>query len=95
MERGTQNHFQTVLLQRAQLFTGAKYICTHIATQLALWNKSEFDELVTDSHAAATSYLTRVHEHNNMEQRHQTFSNLVLNGNFCEAVRFTAGGTCR
>ena len=44
--------------------------------------------MVTDYYATTTGYLTRERGHQNTDQRHQTFSNLILHGKFCEAVNF-------
>ena len=48
--------FQTVILQRVHIITGAKNICTIINIRLNLWNSREFDELVIESYAASTGY---------------------------------------
>ena len=70
--------------------------CARIDAWLGLWDQSMFDNLVTDSHSAATSYLNIACRHQNKEQFRRTFSNLVLRGKLCKAVRFVwkreAGG---
>ena len=60
MDHRTRNLFQMVILQCARIVIGTKNIYARIVTQLALWNNSVLDELVTDPHATNTSYLTRV-----------------------------------
>ena len=48
--------FQSVILQRVQLDTGAKNICAQIEFQLDFWNCGAFDELVKNTHTATTRY---------------------------------------
>ena len=80
--------YQMVVFQLSWLVTGAKNICAHIDAWLRLWNQSLFDELITGYYAEAKSYLTRGHGYQNTEQRHCTFSNIVLLGKLRKAIWF-------
>ena len=47
-----------------------------------------FDELVKDTYNYGMGYLGKARGNQTEEQRHRTFSNLVLKGKFREAIRF-------
>ena len=80
--------FQSVILQRSQGVNNYKHIHSRILFLLKFWNHGAFDKLVKVAFNAATGYLGKACGVQTEEQRHRTFSNLVLKGKLREAVRF-------
>ena len=80
--------FQTVILQCVSQVPISINIRDHIDSCLDLWNKGAYDKLVQDSHRAAEESSGNKSRNQTQEQRHSNFSNLVLCGKFCKAVRF-------
>ena len=79
--------FQSVILQCIRLVTYAKNIHAEIGFRLDFWNCGAFDELIRDTCTAAVGSLRRSRGNQRKEQRHHTFSNIVLRGKLCESVR--------
>ena len=79
--------FQSVILQRNQGVNTSLQICKHVLFQLSFWNRGAFDELVKDTYNYAMGYLGKDRRNQEEEQHHKTFSNLVLKGKLCKAVR--------
>ena len=73
--------FQTVILQRIRLVTGAKNICVQIDAPLNSWIRGEFDEILCDSYSVDTVYLGGGRGGQISDQHHRMFSDLVLQGN--------------
>ena len=86
MERREGVHFSDGILQRVCLVSGAKNICDRITSRLDLWNKGTCKKLVQDSYSAVTDYLGEAHRTQTQEQRHCTYSNLILREKLREAV---------
>ena len=80
--------FQSVILQHAQVVNNSAQIWNHILFWLDLWNCGSFDKLVKDTYNFAMGYLVKACRSQTTEERHRTFSNLLLKGGFHEAVRF-------
>ena len=80
--------FQTVILQRVRLVTGAKNIRDRINSHLDSWNKGTYKKLVQDSYSAAPYYLGKSHKTKNGEQCHLNFLSIIIRRKLCEAVRF-------
>ena len=80
--------FQSVILQRAQGVNNSAQIRKRVLFQLDLWNLQAFDKLVKDTYNSAMGYLGKACGSQTAEERHRTFSNLVLKGKFSEAVQF-------
>ena len=79
--------FQSVILQCVRLFTGAKNIRAIIEFRLNSWNHGAFEKLINDTYTAATGYLGRARGTQSEEQRHRTFSDIVLRQKLREADR--------
>ena len=78
--------FQSVILQRAQGINNSAKIRKHILFQLNCWNQGEFDKPVKYTYNSALVYLGKYRGNQTEEQRHRTFSNLVLKGKFRKAI---------
>ena len=61
--------FQTVTLQRVNGVYGSRNIHDRIDSELELWNKGSYDELVHDSHRSEEEYLGNEHGDQTQEQR--------------------------
>ena len=75
--------FQTVIFQRVIGVSGSRNIRDWIDSQLDLWKKIAYDDLVQDSHRAEEESLWNKRRTQNQDQHHHTFSNLVLKGKLC------------
>ena len=84
--------FRQFFLQRARLITSVKHIPAWIVACLVLWKKSAFEQLVTDCHSVAMSYLNRWCGCQNMEQRHRTLSNLFFAENCTKLYNLYSNG---
>ena len=83
MERRKRVIFQTVILQRVSGLSGARIIRDRIESQINLWNKGAYNELVKDSHRVAEEYLGNKRGTQTQDQWNCTFSNLVLKKGNC------------
>ena len=73
--------FTLVILKHVQSVIYAKNICLWIKFQVDCWNCGAFDKLVNDTHTAPTEYLVKYRVIQGKDQRHRTFSNLMLKEN--------------
>ena len=80
--------FHSDILQRSQGVNNSKHICAGILFKMDFWNNGAFDELVKDRFNVAMGYLGKSRGIQTKEQRHRTFSNLVMKVKLREAVRF-------
>ena len=78
--------FQSVILQRSQGINNSAKIRKHILFQLNCWNQGEFDKPVKYTYNSALVYLGKYRGNQTEEQRHRTFSNLLLKGKLHETV---------
>ena len=72
--------FQSIILQYTQGVNNSAQIQKHILFRLDLWNCGAFDELVKDTYKSAMGCLGKSRGTQTTEERHGTFSNLVLKG---------------
>ena len=82
--------FQSVVLLRSQGGNNSAQICKHILFLLDCCNRGAFDELVKDTYNSAVGYLRKSCGNETEEQRHRTFSNLVLKVRLRKAVWFVS-----
>ena len=80
--------FQSFILQRAQGVNNSPQIRKRILFRLDFWNCGAFDKIVKDVYNLAVGYLIKPRGVQAEEQRHQTFSNIVLKGKLRKAVQF-------
>ena len=79
---------QTVIFQRVSAVSGLINIHDRIDSRLDLWRKVAYYELAQNYHRATEESLGNKRSTQTQEQHHPTFSNFVLKGKFCKAVRF-------
>ena len=80
--------FQSVILQHAQGVNNPPRIHKRVLFRLDFWNCGAFDIIVKDVYNLAMGYLIKPRGIQAEEQRHQTFSNLVLKGKLRKEVQF-------
>ena len=80
--------FQSVILQRAQGVNNSAQIFKSILFRLDYWNRGAFDRLMKDTYNSAMIYLGKAHGTQTEEQRHRTFSNLILKVKLRKAIQF-------
>ena len=80
--------YQSFILLCARGINNTKHICTHILFRLDCWNCGAFEKLMKDKFNADTGLLGKSYRIRSKEQRHHTFSNLVLKVILRKAIIF-------
>ena len=88
MERGEGGSFSDGYFTVRPPDIGCKNIFDRITSRLYLCNKGFYNELIQDFYGTAASYSGKARGNQNWEQRHHTFTNLIMRGKLREAVQF-------
>lgn len=80
--------FPIVILQRCHSITKADDVKKRIQWRLQLWTQGKYKLLVQETTKDMHHLLSRRQGHTTAAQRHQTFNNLVLQGELRRAVRY-------
>ena len=79
---------QSVILQCTQGVNNSAQIRKRIFFLLDLWNCGAFDEIVKDMYNSVIGYLGKSCGCQTTEERHRTFSDLVLMEKLRETIQF-------
>ena len=88
MECGKGDRFLDSYFQRVSEVSISRNIRDRIDSRHELWKKCAYNKLVHDSHRVTEEALGNKHRKQTQEQRHRTFSSLVLRGKLRKSICF-------